>query len=248
MGKKTYETTDDALTNSNESSNSMQETPVKVPKVIFGKDGKDGKEGKDGKNGKDGKDGRRGKRGKDGKNGRDGSDGQDGKDGKDGKDGEPGQPGQQGEPGQPGQNGKDAVNTYANFYGLQPTNNLPVVLPGMAIEFPNDGPLYGDISRLSASTFNLATPGNYLVMFNLTVVEGAEVCVSLNSVELPQTLVARAAAETQLSGNYIINVPDPNTVLSIVNPVGTPIPLTLSSNNGTGSGKALSNHLNLLRL
>lgn len=231
MGKKNQDSTSDVLSNSD--SSSYSEESVKIPKVVFGKDGRDGKDGKDGKNGKDGRDGKcgkPGKKGKDGKNGRDGSDGKDGNDGKDGVD------------------GKNAFLTYANFYGLQPTNNLPQVLPGMAVEFPTDGPMFGDITRLSSSQFNIATTGNYLVMFNITVVEPAELCVSLNGNELFQTLVARAMSETQLSGNYIITVTDPNTVLSIVNPVGTPMSVTLSANTGTGSGKSLSSHLNIIKL
>ena len=119
----------------------------------------------------------------------------------------------------------------------------------MAVHFPNNGPISGDdIMRLTDSTFNIKCPGNYLVVFNVTFVEPAELIVTLNNVELPHTLVARASGETQLTGNYIINVSDPNTVLSVCNPLNTPNTLTISANPGNGDNKAMSTHLNLLRL
>ena len=233
-------------------------------KIIFGKDGrngKDGKDGKDGKNGKDGKDGMRGKRGKcgkngldgkdgkDGKNGIDGKDGKDGKDGIDGKDGKDGKDGIDGKDGKDGKDGTNGTNVFANYYGLQPLNTLPQVAPGLAVEFPTDGPNNGtEITRLTPSTFNITNPGNYLVIFNVTFVEPAELLVKLNNVELPQTLVARAVGETQLIGNYIINVTNPNTVLAICNPLNAPNPLTISPNTGNNDNNSLSSHLNIMKL
>jgi hypothetical protein len=221
-------------------------------KVIFGKDGKDGKRGKDGKDGTDGRDGECGKRGKtgkdgcNGKNGKDGVDGKNGLDGKDGKDGVDGKDGTNGVDGKDGTNGVDGITTYANFYGLQPLNNIPVVTPGSPVEFPNNGPATPNITRLTNSTFDLNSSGIYMVSFNLTAVESAETVIVLNGVELPETVVARSIGETVLSGTFIINVPNPNSVISLNNASNTPF--TLSANSNTGSTKPLALHFNILKL
>ncbi len=209
-------------------------------KVIFGKDGRDGKRGKDGKDGRDGRDGNDGKCGKRGKTGKDGKNGKDGKDGKDGIDGIDGKDGKDGE------NGVDGITIYANFYGLQPLNQIPVVTPGSPVEFPNNGPTSTNITRLTPGTFNLDLSGTYLISFNLTVIEPAEVVIVLNGVEIPETVVARSTGETQLSGSFIINVPQTNSVISLNNASNTPF--NLSSNSNTGSTKPLSLHFNILKL
>ncbi len=209
-------------------------------KFFFGRDGRDGKNGEDGKKGKDGRDGKRGKTGKTGKDGAVGKDGAPGKDGTDGKDG------LDGKDGKDGLDGKDGITVYANFYGLQPLNQIPVVTPGSPVEFPNNGPTTNNITRLTTGTFNVDLSGNYLISFNLTVVEAAEVVLVLNGVELPETVVARSTGETQLSGNFIINIPQSNSVLSLNNASNTPF--NLSSNSNTGSTKPLSLQLNILKL
>jgi hypothetical protein len=215
-------------------------------KFFFGRDGRDGKDGEDGKKGKDGKCGKRGKTGKDGAVGKDGVPGKDGADGVNGKDGLDGADGKDGLDGKDGKDGKDGITVYANFYGLQPLNQIPVVTPGSPVEFPNNGPTTGNITRLTAGTFNVDLSGNYLISFNLTVIEAAEVVLVLNGVELPETVVARSTGETQLSGNFIINVPQSNSVISLNNASNTPF--NLSSNSNTGSTKPLSLQLNILKL
>ncbi len=209
-------------------------------KVIFGKDGRDGKRGKDGKDGKDGRDGEHGKCGKRGKPGKDGCNGKNGKDGVDGKDGT------NGVDGKDGTNGVNGITTYANFYGLQSLNQIPVVTPGSPVEFPNNGPATSNITRLTNATFDLNSSGVYLVSFNLTPIESAETVIVLNGIELPETVVARAVGESQLSGTFIINVPQPNSVISLNNASNTPF--TVSANSNTGSTKPLSLHFNILKL
>jgi hypothetical protein len=65
--------------------------------------------------------------------------------------------------------------------------------------------------------------------------------------ELPMTLVGRSTAETQLTGTFIIEVTQQNSVLAVTNPVGAPNPLTISD-IGSGSGKPLSMNLVIMKL
>lgn len=226
---------------------------LKGLKCKDGKDGKDGRDGKNGYNGKDGKngfDGMRGKRGKNGYDGKDGKDGENGKDGINGANGENGTNGtngQDGQDGQDGQNGLNAVINYANFYSLQPLDNLLPVIPGGELIFAQDGPQFGTITRLTPSTFNLQDIGMYSVQFNVPIKEAAELVLVLNGTELPATLVGRFTPETQLTGTFIIQTTQLNSVLSVINPVGAPNILTISDLAG-GSGKPLSMNLVIMKL
>ena len=64
------------------------------------------------------------------------------------------------------------VLNYADFYVLMPGDNADTVVPGSDVDFPQDGPSSGiDISRISASSFNLSNIGSYQVLFQVSVTE-----------------------------------------------------------------------------
>lgn len=53
-----------------------------------------------------------------------------------------------------------------------PPDNAATVAPGTDVSFPQDGPNSGtDISRTSASSFNLAPIGTYQLLFQVSVNE-----------------------------------------------------------------------------
>ena len=65
-----------------------------------------------------------------------------------------------------------SVLNYADFYALMPPDNAATVAPGTDVSFPQDGPNSGtDISRTSASSFNLAPIGTYQLLFQVSVNE-----------------------------------------------------------------------------
>ena len=62
-----------------------------------------------------------------------------------------------------------------------PGDNSTTVAVGTDVEFPNNGPITGsNITRTSASTFNLQAIGSYLIQFQVSVTEAGQLCVALN--------------------------------------------------------------------
>lgn len=58
------------------------------------------------------------------------------------------------------------VLNFADFYALMPPDNAATVAPGTDVSFLQDGPNSGSgISRLGASSFNLADIGTYQILF-----------------------------------------------------------------------------------
>lgn len=205
--------------------------------VKDGRDGRDGHDGKDGKNGHDGKDGKNGHAGKDGKDGRDGNDGCDGKRGKRGKRGHTGNCGPQGPRG---------CIEASDFYALMPYDNSSTVAPGTDIQFPSDGPNTGKVLRTSASTFILPTIGLYHVEFQVSVTEPAQLCIALNLVELPYTVVGRATGTSQLVGTCLIRTTSSNSILSVRNPASASTALTITPL--AGGNESVSAHLVIMQI
>jgi hypothetical protein len=165
--------------------------------------------------------------------------GKDGSDGIDGKDGESitGPPGPPGTPGEPG----TKINV-SNFYALMKGDNSATIAPGTAIEFPNDGVSNNSIiTRISASTFNLATVGIYEIFFQVSITEPGQLVIVLNGTELPYTVIGRATGTTQLVCMTIINTTLPDSILSINNVAANATALLLTSN--AGGNNAVSGNL-----
>jgi hypothetical protein len=98
-----------------------------------------------------------------------------------------------------------------------PPDNSATVPAGGAVSFPQDGPADGSstISRLSASTFNLAAIGTYEVAFQVSVTEAGQLELNLNSVEQPATVVGRALGTTQIWADVLIQTTTINSVLEV---------------------------------
>jgi len=134
-----------------------------------------------------------------------------------------------------------------DFYALMPNDNSATIAPGTNIQFPNNGPIVGtNITRLDASTFNLVTPGSYLVQFQVSINEPGQLCILLNSIELSYTVVGRATGTNQLVGLSIINTNIPNSIISIRNPASETTALTLTPL--AGGTNPVSAHLVIVQL
>jgi hypothetical protein len=149
--------------------------------------------------------------------------------------------------GSTGPTGSNGFFSFADFYALMPPDNAATIATGADIQFPNDGPIFGtDISRISPATFNLASVSTYQVFFQASIDEPAQLCIAINSIEIPYTIVGRATGTTQVAGTSLITTTTPNSVLSIRNPAGETAALTLTPT--AGGIKPSSAHLIITKL
>lgn len=152
---------------------------------------------------------------------------------KDGKRGRRGKQGIQGIQGIPGIDGIPGIINVSHFYSLMPPNNAATIAIGAPINFNNDGPSNNsDISRISATTFNLSSIGLYEIMFQVSINEAAQLVIVINGTELDYTVVGRATGTNQITGISIISTTIPNSVLSINNPIGNTTAITITPQAG----------------
>ena len=128
-----------------------------------------------------------------------------------------------------------------------PPDNAATVAPATAVSFPQDGPTSGTtITRSSASTFNLAAIGNYMVLFQVSVDEAGQLLLKLGATELAYTVVGRATGTSQIIGMCIITTTTINSILSVVNPTGNSTALTITP--VAGGTHPVSAHLVITQL
>jgi hypothetical protein len=136
--------------------------------------------------------------------------------------------GDKGEPGIPG----TKINV-SNFYALMPGDNSATIAPGSSIQFPNDGISNNTIiTRISASTFNLAIVGIYEIFFQVSITEPGQLVIVLNNTELGYTLVGRDTGTCQIVCMTLINTTLPDSILSINNVAANTTALLLPPNAG----------------
>ena len=113
-----------------------------------------------------------------------------------------------------------------------PPNNAATVGAGKAVEFPQDGPTSGVISRRSSTEFVLPSVGTYRVAFSVSVDEPGQLMVSLDSgsgmVQLPYTVYGRATGTSLISGEALVTTTAPNSALEVRNPTGNTPALTIT--------------------
>jgi hypothetical protein len=135
----------------------------------------------------------------------------------------------------------------ADFYAVMPGDNAATIAVGAAVNFPNDGPIYGsDISRLSANTFQVASIGVYQVMWQVSVDEPGQLIVHLNAAEVATTAAGRATGTNQIVGMCLIQTAIVDSVISIHNPLGNAAALTITPI--AGGAHNVSAHLVITRL
>lgn len=139
------------------------------------------------------------------------------------------------------------VLSYADFYALMPPDNAETVAPGTDVSFPQDGPNSGSgITRVSATSFNLADIGAYQIMFQVSVTEPGQLILTLNGADLPYTVVGRATGTSQIVGMAIVETTAVNSVLTVRNPEGTAEALTITPL--AGGTRPVSAHLVITQL
>jgi hypothetical protein len=117
---------------------------------------------------------------------------------------------------------------FAEFYAIMPPDNTATVAAGSAVQFPQDGPDSGFITRTGPGTFNLSSIGTYEVSFQASVTEPGQLALTLNGAELPYTVVGRATGTSQITGDSLVQTTVINSVLTLENPPGEPVALTMT--------------------
>ena len=138
------------------------------------------------------------------------------------------------------------VGAFADFFALMPGDNADTVAPGTPVDFPQDGPNSGDITRASASEFVIPDIGTYQVFFQVPVTEAGQLQLELNGAPLAYTVVERATGASQIVGKFIIETTVINSTLRVINPAGNPTALTITPLAGGAS--PVSAHLIIERL
>jgi hypothetical protein len=121
---------------------------------------------------------------------------------------------------------------YAEFYALMPPDNSATVAVGAPVEFPQDGPAMGAITRLGTVAFLLPSIGTYSVNFSVSVNEAGQLVIALDSggvtVELPYTAYGRATGTSQISGDVLVTTTVANSTIELRNPKENTTALTIT--------------------
>ena len=124
------------------------------------------------------------------------------------------------------------IATFSEFYALMPPDNSATIAAGAPINFPRNGPSTGTIVRINDNQFSLPAVGTYLVNWQVSTAEAAQVGIEINGTLDANTVVGRATGTNQIIGNTIITTTVPNTLLSIVNLAGNTPALTITPQAG----------------
>jgi len=112
---------------------------------------------------------------------------------------------------------------------LMPPDNAATVAPNTDVSFPQDGPISGTaITRINASSFNLAAIGTYQVLFQVNANEAGQLLLTLNGADLAYTVVGRATGTSQIVGMALVQTTIINSVLTVRNPAGNSTALTIT--------------------
>jgi hypothetical protein len=128
-----------------------------------------------------------------------------------------------------GPTGPSGTIAFADFYALMPSDNAATIAAGGDISFPTNGPSSGAaIARVNPSTFNLSGVGTYQVIFQASISEAGQLVLTLNGTELTYTVVGRATGTSQIAGMYLVTTSSVNSLLTVRNPTGNPVALTMT--------------------
>ena len=84
------------------------------------------------------------------------------------------------------------------------------------------------------------------MLFQVSVTEPGQLVLTLNSAELPYTVVGRATGTSQIVGIALVNTTTVDTVLTVRNPEGTADALTITPL--AGGTEPVSAHLTIVQL
>lgn len=128
-----------------------------------------------------------------------------------------------------------------------PPDNAEEIAPGEDVSFPRNGVIANtNIGRTGDSTILLAAVGTYLVLFQVSVTQSAQLVLTLNDDELDYTVTGRAAGTSPIVGMAIVTTTAANSILTLRNPEANEIPLTITPESG--GEEPVSAHLIVLQL
>jgi hypothetical protein len=120
---------------------------------------------------------------------------------------------------------------FGYFYALMPPDNAATIAVSAAVNFPQDGAASG-ISRASDSEFILPAIGVYEISWQVSVSEGGQLVIGLDSgsgvVEQPATVAGRATGTSQIVNQVLLTTTSPASILTVRNPTGNPTALTVT--------------------
>jgi hypothetical protein len=116
-----------------------------------------------------------------------------------------------------------------------PPDNAATVAAGTPVQFPQNGPTTGVITRRGSSTspeFVLPNIGTYRVAFSVSVTEAGQLVICLDSGsgmgELGYTVYGRATGTDQIAGEALITTTVAKSALELRNPAGNTPALTIT--------------------
>ena len=113
-----------------------------------------------------------------------------------------------------------------------PPDNAATVAPGTPVEFPQNGPTTGIITRLNPTEFLLPNIGTYSVSFSVSVSEAGQLVLGLDSGsgmgQLPYTVYGRATGTSQIAGEALVTTTVVNSKIELRNPAGESTALTIT--------------------
>ena len=141
-----------------------------------------------------------------------------------------------------------AQGDFADFFGTMPPDNAATVAIGANVLFPQVGPVSatGGMTRISSVDFQFRAIGTYQVTFQVSVNEAGQLVLAMNGIELPYTIVGRATGTSQIVGTALVQTTSPNSTLSVRNPIGGFVALTVTPL--AGGSQPVSAHLVITRL
>lgn len=136
---------------------------------------------------------------------------------------------------------------FADYYATMYGDNVLPVPPGGDIAFPETSVESGTgITRLNQQVFQLGPIGVYLVMFQMSVTQGAQVDLALNYSESLSTVAGRATGTSQIAGMSLVTTTAIDTVLEVHNPAASSTSLTLTSS--AGGANLVTAHLVIMQI
>jgi hypothetical protein len=164
--------------------------------------------------------------------------------------------GAQGIPGISGIPGAPGILDFSDFYDLVSTD-VSIAL-NTALPFTQTGSTTGVIVPVSGSggkQFYLPVIGTYLVLFQASVTEAAqlELTLATSPIATPalvaNSTVGRATGSSQIVSISLVTTTTSNSVLSVISPSTNAGAILLTSGTPSGgTGSALSTHLVILRI
>lgn len=136
---------------------------------------------------------------------------------------------------------------FADFYAVMPPDNGITIAAGVDVDFPHDGSTSGlGIARVTSNSFNLAAIATYMVQFQASVTEPGQLILTLNGIDLVNTVAGRATGTNQIVGMALVTTVAANSILTVRNPAGNTPALTITPL--AGGTRPVSARLMILQL